>query len=242
MLYFVKNSESDMGKWYTISFIMGLLVLVGCSSTKEVLKDEHKPSYELVFPLHASAQDVIRLEGYRFLSSTMDSPASLLMLSNPVRSDGFIDIAFAMTNNSTKTVVLKRKDLLIKISKKGKVNPLSKEDYAKGDVYQKPKNLDSLIPKMELLGCSPRDNSSNIEPSALNQAQKWVWDRYKRYPFKDDSIYFETLHIEKGETKGGILRIKLPVFSVDQDGTALYIKVDTGVQEAYKFRFMMQGI
>jgi len=67
----------------------------------------NKPkTYHLLYPIEASKQEVLRLDGYRFLSSSLVSPASVVVLSNPVQNGGYIDFTFALSNTSKKTMLV----------------------------------------------------------------------------------------------------------------------------------------
>ena len=130
------------------------LVFMGC---------EHKVNYHLLYPVQASKQNIIRLEGFRFLSSELKSPASMFILSNPVADDGFVDFALALTNKSGKLMTLSPKNILVRLSKHGKLQVLNATEYALSKAYVKPKNISSLAPKMKEYGCVPEDGHSKKE-------------------------------------------------------------------------------
>jgi len=203
--------------------------------------DEVK-TYNLLYPIEASKQDVLRLQGYRFLSSSLDSPASILVLSNPVKNGEFADFAFAMTNRSDKALHLSNTDFILKMSKHGKLLFVSSEEYAQAQNYKKPEGFDKLSPKMQAFGCAATSHKDNIEPSSFNPSQRWVWERHLEYPFKKQEIYIKNLDISPGETKGGIFRIKLPEMSENFEQSTILIHLKIPGHNEYRFKFILQSL
>lgn len=206
--------------------------ITACNETK---------SYNFLYPIEASNQDVLRIEGYRFLSSTLPSAASILVLSNPIKNAGFIDFAFAMTNNQKDSIHLSKKDFLIKISKLGTLKLLSNKEYTQAQIYIRPKGFDTLSPKMQAFGCSSTNTKDNRTKAQLNPPQVWVWDKHLKYPFKDQDLYLNDLEILAGETKGTIFRINLPKLPEDFEQATLLIRLDTQESE-YRFKFILQSL
>lgn len=209
------------------------IMLSGCDESK---------SYNLLYPIEASKQEVLRIQGYRFLSSTLDSPASILVLSNPVENGGFADFAFSMTNNSAQTLHLSQKNLLIKMSRHGELELISSQDYASAEIYEKPEGFDTLSPKMQAFGCAAANTKDNIDAADFNPSQSWVWDKHVRYPFKKEELYLKTLKIPSGETRGAIFRVHLPVLSKSFEQSTILVHLKVNRQEGYKFKFILQSL
>ena len=207
------------------------LVLSACNETK---------GYHLLYPIEASKQEVLRIQGYRFLSSTRESPASILVLSNPVENGGFADFAFSMTNNSDKTLHLDMQDLVVKMSKHSDLEILSSQQYASAQIYKKPEGFDRLSPKMQAFGCAAANTKDNITPTTFNATQLWVWKKHLLYPFKDQKLYLKSLTIPSGETAGAIFRVRFPALAKDFEQATVLLHLKVSGQEGYKFKFILQ--
>jgi len=199
------------------------------------------PTYHLLYPIEASKQKVSRLDGYRFLSSTLPSPASIIVLSNPVENGGFLDFAFALTNNSDKNIHLSSKDFIFKLSKIGNLTLLAPIEYKNSPAYKEPDGYDTLTPKMQAYGCVGSNTKDNVSPSAFNASESWVWQRHLQYPFKRGELYLQDLEIQPKETKGVIWRLKIPHLADDFEEGTVYIKFDLN-GEAYRFKFILQSL
>ena len=217
----------------TLLLVILSIVLGGCN--------EPKPYY-LLYPIEASKQDLLRIQGYRFLSSSLHSPASILVLSNPVQNGGFADFAFAITNNSEKMMQVREKDLIIKMSKYGELEMLSNEKYTSAQIYTKPEGFDRLSPKMQAFGCAATNTKDNIETAAFNTSQSWVWDKHLRYPFKKEELYLKRLDIPVGETKGAIFRVRFPALPKDFQQSTILLHLKMSGDEGYKFKFILQSL
>lgn len=198
--------------------------------------------YHLLYPIAASKQEVLRIHGYRFLSSNLDSTASILVLSNPVENGGFADFALALTNNRNKSIHLSQKDFIIKMRGIGELQLVSLKGYEQAGNYIKPEGFDRLSPKMQAFGCSDTKTKDNIEESSFNTSQAWVWDKHSRYPFKDTALYLNTLDIPAGETKGAIFRIKIPQMDEAFEQSTILVHLKIPQQDGYKFKFILQSL
>lgn len=199
-------------------------------------------NYHLLYPIEASKQEVLRIQGYRFLYSTLDSPAAILVLSNPVKNGGFADFALAIANNSDKTLYLSTKDLVIKMSKYGELGMLSSEAYASAPVYKKPDGFDRLSPKMQAFGCAASNTKDNVTPATFTAAQLWVWKKHLLYPFKDQKLYLKSLAIPSGETAGTVFRVRFPELTGDFEQATLLLHLKVNGKEGYKFKFILQSL
>ena len=214
-----------------LSFILLTIVFSACNEST---------GYHLLYPIEASKQEVLRIQGYRFLSSTLDSPASILVLSNPIENGGFADFAFSMTNNGDKTVHLSENDLVIKMSKSGDLAMLTSEEYASAQLYIKPEGFNRLSPKMQAFGCAAANTKDNITPTTFNATQLWVWKKHLLYPFKDQKLYLKSLTIPSGETAGAIFRVRFPALAKDFEQATVLLHLKVSGQEGYKFKFILQ--
>ncbi len=215
-----------------IPFVIFVFLFGACSEPR---------SYHLLYPIEASKQELSRIQGYRFLSSTLDSPVSILVLSNPVENGGFAELAFALSNNHEHTVHISEKDFTIKMSKHGDLELISPLNYAQSKSYQKPEGFDRLSPKMQAFGCSATKTEDNIDISSLNASQAWVWDRHLQYPFKRPELYLKDLEVLAGETAGAVLRIALPEMAEDFEQSTLLVKL-TIEEDVYRFKFILQSL
>lgn len=215
-----------------IPFVILVFILSACNESK---------SYHLLYPIEASKQELSRIQGYRFLSSTLDSPASILVLSNPIENGSFVDFAFALSNNHKNSVHISEKDFSIKISKHGDLELVSLPNYAQSKPYKKPEGFDTLTPKMQAFGCSTTNMTDNIEISSFNASQSWVWDKHLQYPFVRPELYLKKLEILAGETKGAIFRIALPEMPKDFEQATLLVKLKIE-EDAYRFKFILQSL
>lgn len=217
----------------TLAFIVLSIVLSACDDTE---------NYHLLYPIEASKQEVLRIQGYRFLSSTLDSPASILVLSNPVKNGGFADFALSLTNNSDKTLHLRTEDLVIKMSKYGELKILSSEGYASAPVYKKPDGFDRLSPKMQAFGCAASNTKDNITSATFTASQLWVWKKHLLYPFKDQELYFNSLDVPPGETSGALFRVNFPVLAKDFEQATVLLHLKVNEKKGYKFKFILQSL
>ncbi len=209
------------------------IVLGACNEAK---------SHHLLYPIEASKQEVLRIQGYRFLSSTLHSPASILVLSNPVENGGFADFAVSITNNSNTRLQLSGKDLVIKMSKYGELEMLSNEDYVSAPVYKKPDGFEKLSPKMQAFGCAASNTKDNITPAYFNASQSWVWDKHLLYPFKKEDLYLKNLDISSGKTAGAIFRVRFPELAKDFEQATVLVHLKVKNHEGYKFKFILQSL
>jgi hypothetical protein len=217
----------------TFGFILLSIALSACNEST---------GYHLLYPIEASKQEVLRIQGYRFLSSTLESPASILVLSNPVENGGFADFALAITNNNNKTMQVSEKDLVVKMSKHGELEVISNEKYASAQIYTKPEGFDRLSPKMQAFGCAAANTEDNVTPTTFNAAQLWVWKKHLRYPFKDQNIYLKSLTIPSKETAGAIFRVRFPALAKDFEQATVLLHLKVSGQEGYKFKFILQSL
>jgi len=212
--------------------LISIFILSACSKA---------PNYHLLYPIEASHQKVSRLQGYRFLSTELSSPASIIILSNPVENGGFVDLAFALSNHSSKPIHLDAKDFVFKLSKIGNVQLFTKEEYLHASEYTKPKAFKDLTPKMQAYGCVGSNTKDNISTDEFTPTQAWVWQRHLQYPFKRSELYFESLDLKPQETKGVIWRLKIPKLEEGFEQGTLFIKFDLN-EEAYRFKFILQSL
>lgn len=217
----------------TITLIVLSIVLGACDETK---------NYHLLYPIEASKQEVLRIQGYRFLSSTLHSPASVLVLSNPVENGGFSDFAFSITNNSDQTLHLSTEDLVVKMSKYGDLETISSEEYVSAPVYEKPDGFDRLSPKMQAFGCAASNTKDNITPATFSASQLWVWKKHLLYPFKDQKLYLKDLTIASGETSGAIFRVRFPALAKDFEQATVLLHLKVNGEKGYKFKFILQSL
>ncbi len=217
----------------TLILIVLSIVLGACDETE---------NYHLLYPIEASKQEVLRIQGYRFLSSTLDSPASILVLSNPVKNGGFADFAFSITNNSDKSLHLSTEDLVVKMSKYGELETISSEEYASAPVYKKPDGFDRLSPKMQAFGCAASNTKDNITPATFSASQLWVWKKHLLYPFKDQKLYLKSLDIPSGKTSGAIFRVRFPALAKDFEQATLLLHLKVDGKKGYKFKFILQSL
>lgn len=210
-----------------------LLSLAGCSSPKQ---------YHLLYPIQASKQEVLRLDGFRFLSSESKSPIALMILSNPIEDASFVDVIFAYQNNGKQTINITPKDISIKMRGVGELSLLSKEEYQKGEGFKKPEGFDNLTPKMKAYGCAAPSSKDNTSVATLSLSQKWVWDEHMSYPFKDDTLYLENLRIKPGEMKGALIRFKLPKTDENFEQSTLLIKFTLEDKIRNHFKFILQSL
>jgi hypothetical protein len=217
----------------TLGFILLTIAFSACNEST---------GYHLLYPIEASKQEVLRIQGYRFLSSTLDSPASILVLSNPIENGGFADFALSITNNSNNTLHLSGKDLVIKMSKYGELEMLSNEKYTSAQTYTKPKGYERLSPKMQAFGCAATNTKDNIKTSSFNASQSWVWDKHLLYPFKKEKLYLKTLDIPAGETKGTIFRVHFPLLAEDFKQATVLVHLKVKNHEEYRFKFILQSL
>ena len=218
---------------HTLSFILFTIAFSACNEST---------GYHLLYPIEASKQEVLRIQGYRFLSSTLDSPASILVLSNPIENGGFADFAFSMTNNSDRTVHLSEKDFVIKMSEYGELAMLASEEYTSAQIYIKPDGFERLSPKMQAFGCAAANTKDNINTSSFNASQSWVWDKHLLYPFKKEKLYLKTLDIPAGETKGAIFRVHFPLLAKDFEQATVLVHLKVKNIEEYRFKFILQSL
>lgn len=216
-----------------LTLIVLSIILGACDETE---------NHHLLYPIEASKQEVLRIQGYRFLSSTLDSPASILVLSNPVKNGGFADFAFSITNNSDKTLHLSTEDLVIKMSQHGELEMISSEEYASAPVYKKPDGFDRLSPKMQAFGCAAPNTKDNITPTTFNASQLWVWKKHLLYPFKDQKLYLKRLTIPSRETSGAIFRVRFPALTKDFEQATVLLDLKVNGKEGYKFKFILQSL
>lgn len=216
-----------------LSYIILAFILSACDETT---------SYHLLYPIEASKQEVLRIKGYRFLSSNLNSPASILVLSNPIENGGFADFALAITNNGDQTIHLSKKDFIIKMRAVGELDLLSSKTYAQDREYIRPEGFDTLAPKMQAYGCATSNTKDNIQEEAFNTSQAWVWDKHKKYPFKDTELYLRSLDIPSKQTKGTIFRIALPKLDKDFKQSTILVDVSIEGKSEYKFKFILQSL
>ncbi len=198
--------------------------------------------YHLLYPIAASKQEVLHIHGYWFLSSNLYSTASILVLSKPVENGGFADFALAITNNGDHTIHLSKKDFIIKMRAVGELEILSSKTYAQGREYIRPEGFDTLAPKMQAYGCAASNTKDNIQEEAFNTSQAWVWDKHKKYPFKDTELYLKSLDIPSKQTKGTIFRIALPKLDKDFKQSTILVDVSIEGKSEYKFKFILQSL
>lgn len=216
-----------------LSFIILTFMLTACDEPR---------AYYLLYPIEASKQDVLRLQGYRFLSSNLDSPASIIVLSNPVENGGFADFAFAITNNSDKTIHLSEEDFTIKMREKGELELLSSRAYDQAKVYKKPEGFDRLAPKMQAFGCAAANTEDNIHTAAFNASQSWVWDKHLRYPFKEPELYLKGLEIPAAQTRGAVFRIAFPELAESFEQSTILVQLKVPGHDEYRFKFILQSL
>ncbi len=209
------------------------LLLSSCETPKR---------YLLLYPIQASKQSVLRLQGQRFLSSELSSPASILILNNPIQNGGFVDIALAISHQDTRPRSLKIKNISAQLSQIGHLKLLSYQEYQMAPSYTNPHLSAALMPKMKDYGCASDHQDDNINLQSFSASQAWVWKQHLRYPFKDDSLYLKTLNFEGNSTQGAIFRVKIPEVSTAFEQTTLFIKLNFEGHEDYKFRFILQAL
>lgn len=214
-------------------FIFLSFIITACAENK---------TYQLLYPIEASKQNILRLEGYRFLSSTLRIPSSILVLSNPIENGGFAEFAFALTNKSTELIHLRPADFLVKLRDHGKLEVITAQTYAQAEAYTKPKGFEKLSPKMKAYGCAAANTEDNINVSSFDATQDWVWSKHQHYPFKQNDLYLKDIEIAAGETKGIIFRIKLPLMLKDFKQSTILVQIKGEGYETYKFKFILQSL
>lgn len=201
-------------------------------------------SYSLLYPIEASKQSVSLIEGYRFLSSETNSPFAVIVLSNPVENGSYADLAFAISNRGDKPISIDLDDIIVKMRGAGELRVSTKRAYAHAKPYKRPESFESLSPKMQAFGCAAANTKDNIGVSSFNEAQSWVWNRHKEYPFIRPELYLEALTIPSGQTKGVLFRIQLPEMdkSFDQSTILIQIKTKKEEEELYRFKLVLQSL
>ena len=218
-------------KWILLTLS---LLLSSCETPSE--------RYLLLYPIQASKQSVLRLEGQRFLSSELSSPASILILNNPIQNGGFVDIALAITHHETRSRTLHPKDISVQLSQKGHLKLLNHQEYQMASPYTKPNLSAALLPKMKSYGCASNHHADNINQQSFSASQAWVWKRHLRYPFKDDTLYLKRVKFEANSTQGAIFRVELPKMPTTFEQATLFIKVSFEDHEDYRFKFILQAL
>jgi len=183
-----------------------LLLLGGC---------KEQPRYELVYPVQASKQQIHRLEGVRFVSTTDTPEISLIVLNNPVAPGSFVDIAFALTNTAQTPLTLSA--LPQARTGKGELKVLDRSAYAArtdaGERYVRPEGFEKLMPAMQKFGCAAQKSEDTLTPFGLSASQKQLWRHYRQYQqntYGKSDDYFDGFTLDAGETKSAFVRVELP--------------------------------
>lgn len=184
------------------------LVTAGCGDTE--------PEYRLIYPIQASKQQIHRLDGVRFLSTTDSPELALIVLSNPVADATYVDIAFALTNTAEKPLQVDAKMLGCR-TRGGALAIADRAGYEarlqKGERFRRPEGFEKLMPKMQAFGCAAPKTKDTADATALSPAQKQVWKHYRTYRETgtlESGAYFTGFTIAPGETRSAFVRVDLP--------------------------------
>ncbi|HFU74418.1 MAG TPA: hypothetical protein ENK65_02570 [Helicobacteraceae bacterium] len=203
---------------------------------------QEKPSYQILYPIEASKQKVLRLDGFRFLSSEHKSPISIMVLSNPIAAGSFVEAVFSYTNNSNTIMQIHPNDITIKMRNYGMLQLLTKHEYDTAVPYQKIAAITNLTPKMKSYGCAPDATQNNITVESMNPSQKQIWQEHLEYPFEKSALYLDTLSIKPQETKTALIRFKLPQTAADFDQSIILIKFSLADKQRHHFKFVLQSL
>ena len=222
--------------------LMTALLFGGCK------EDTNATAYHLVYPIQASKQKILRMEGTRFLTTTDTPELSAIVLNNPVAERGFADIAFSITNASEHP--LKLAPGMLEVRTKQGVLPLTaKSAYeayvAKGGRYRLPEGYEALMPKMQAFGCAAPKSEDNIDPATLLPSQKQIWKHYRRYRdagVLDASEYFEGFTVAPGATRSAFFRVTLPAVDLDAERETMLVSLCPEEHSCKKIRLVIQPL
>jgi len=209
------------------------LLFTACNDTK---------SYHILYPIQASKQEVLRLDGFRFLASDQKSPIAIMILSNPVENGSFVEAIFAYTNHTKNVMHIKASDIVVKMRKKGVLSVLTKKEYEASAVYKKVEAISDLTPKMKAYGCAPDASENNTAVATMTPEQKLVWQKHLAYPFKDEALYLETLVIQPGESKVALIRFNLPQTDTTFKQAIILMKFTLEDKKRHHFKFVLQSL
>lgn len=208
---------------------------------------KEQPAYELVYPVQASKQQIHRIDGVRFISTTDTPELSLIILNNPVPSGAFADIAFSITNSGGTSLKLTR--MPQGRIKSGPLPVLGKESYEKrislGERYLRPEGYEKLMPAMQKFGCAAQKSENTTSPFDLTASQKQVWKHYKRYQTDgtlDSGDYFEGFTLAPGETKSAFVRIDLPKLETGSERETMLFTLCPEEHSCKKVRLVIQPL
>ena len=175
-----------------------------------------EPQYRLVYPIQASKQQIHRLDGVRFLSTTDAPELSLIVLSNPVEDAAYVDIAFALSNTTEKPLTVTAQMLGCR-TRSGAAAVADRSSYeqriGRGERYRRPEGFEKLMPKMQAFGCAAPKTKDTADKSTLTPSQKQVWKEYRIYQERgapESSHYFSGFELEPGATQSAFVRVDLP--------------------------------
>ncbi len=216
--------------------LLGLTLLCSCADT---------PSYRLLYPVQASKQEIVRLEGTRLLTTDTAPKTALIVLNNPVSA--YVDIAFAIENTTAAPLLLER--LPAARLKSGPLNVLEKAAYdarfKSGERYVRPDGYERLVPQMQAFGCAAPDHGDTLQEAHLDSAPKAVWNRYRRYReagSSDAAAYFTPMRLEPGETRGAIIRIDLPETALSKQRETMLLTLCPTGRSCEKVRLVLQPL
>ena len=225
-----------MRLWAALPALLALALLSGCADT---------PSYRLLYPVQASKQELLRLEGTRLLLTDTAPQTALIVLNNPVST--YADIAFALENTTAAPLLLEQ--LPAARLKSGPLNVLEKPAYdtrlKSGERYVRPDGYERLVPQMQAFGCAAPKSADNVHPGNLASASEAVWNLYRRYREESGSAaaaYFVPIHLEPGETHGAVIRIDLPETALSKDRETMLLTLCPTGRSCEKIRLILQPL
>jgi hypothetical protein len=209
---------------------------------------EAEPEYRLIYPIQASKQQLHRLDGVRFLSTTDAPELSLIVLSNPVEDAAFVDIAFAVTNTTPELLTVTPKMLNCR-TKSGSMTIADRSGYeqriANGEHYRRPEGFDKLMPKMQAFGCAAPNTRDTADKASLKPSQKQAWKHYRNYlatGAPDAGDYFTGFELNPGETRSAFVRIDLPRVDAEAERETMLFSLCPADLPCRKVRLVIQPL
>ena len=222
--------------------LLTALLIGGCK------EESANSAYNLVYPIQASKQKILRMDGTRFLTTTDTPELSAIVLNNPVAERGFADIAFAITN-MTETPIKVTRQMLELRTKQGVLPLETKSAYeayiADGRRFITPEGYEALMPKMQAFGCAAPKSEDDIAPDALSASQKQVWKQYKRYRGSgvlDTSEYFESFTLAPGTTRSAFFRVNIPAVDRGSERETMLFSLCPEGHACKKLRLVIQPL
>jgi hypothetical protein len=207
-----------------------------------------EPEYRLIYPIQASKQQIHRLEGVRFLSTTDAPELSIIVLSNPVKDATYVDIAFAVTNTTAAPLRVAPEMLGLR-TRGGALTVNDRSGYEarirQGERFRRPEGFDKLMPKMQAFGCAAPNTKDTADKASLTPSQKQVWKHYRNYLAAgalEARDYFTGFELNPGETRSAFVRADLPYVDAKAERETMLFSLCPERAPCRKVRLVIQPL